>query len=344
MATSASFLLRRVCAKRAFAVSSRHRANVGSQGICPGAGRMQPRHWSGRANHTLARPGTAGGSSNRSLFLCLGVPALGGLHFYSQHSHGGALANIAECSLFGGDEGEKRVPPSLKKADDMYDRGTNWQALYDFLKRIAEDSPDDPEVLWRLARATYELSEQPHLKKEEANALVFEAFEVAKHMLVVANDHFKSHSWYGILLNAVGEIQGSKKKISNLQTVKEHWIRATELNPKDASSFHLLGRWAKGIVEINWYMKQIAHAIYGRIPPSSYEEALEYFERAEQIDPGFWLQNQLCIAECYIALGKKDEGKRWLDRSLRIRVKTEEDKLARRQVEKILKKVYGVKA
>ena len=248
-----------------------------------------------------------------------------------------------ECSIFGGDAHEsKKTSPVLAKADTMYDQGS-WNALYQWMRVAKEDTPEDPEVLWRFARAAYEFSEQPDLPTKQVHALRYEAFEATKAGLVFGPDNYKCHLWYGIMLNAIGDLEGSKAKITNLVVVKGHWLKATELNPNDATSWHLLGRWCKGIVEISWLNKQIAQAIFGRIPPSSYGEALVYFERAEQIDPGFWLKNQLAIAECMIALERKEEGKKWLERALRVKVKTEEDKVARKDVEKLLKKHFDVK-
>ena len=91
---------------------------------------------------------------------------------------------------------------------------------------------------------------------------------------VAANDdNFKCHSWFGIILNEVGDLEGSKKKISYLYIVKEHWVQAAELNPKDATSQHLLGRWCYGIVTISSVMYWAARALFGKLPDTSWEEA-----------------------------------------------------------------------
>ena len=50
-----------------------------------------------------------------------------------------------------------------------------------------------------------------------------------------------------------GEIEGSKVKIKNLPKVKEHWVKAKELNPNDGTALNLLGRWCKGIVKLTGF-------------------------------------------------------------------------------------------
>ena len=111
-------------------------------------------------------------------------------------------------------------------------------------------------------------------------------------------NHYKGHSWYGICLMEIGEIEGSKSKIGKLMDVKTAWTKSTELNPNDSTSYHLLGRWCFGIVGIDWFSRTIANALFGTLPDTSYEEAMQYFEKAEKIDPGFWLKNQSMIAQC----------------------------------------------
>ena len=42
------------------------------------------------------------------------------------------------------------------------------------------------------------------------------------------------------------------------------------------------------------------------------QEALAYFLKAEKIQPGFWLKNQLNIAKCYLELKDTTAAKKWL--------------------------------
>ena len=105
-----------------------------------------------------------------------------------------------------------------------------------------------------------------------------------------------------------------------------------ELNPEDPSSYNLLGRWCKGIVEINWVTKRMAAAIFGSLPATSYEEALSYFQRAESLAPGTWLKNQTLIVECLIGLNRYVEAKQMLDKCQHTPVRTAEDKDAKADI------------
>lgn len=101
---------------------------------------------------------------------------------------------------------------------------------------------ENAEILWRLARATYEvakLSSNPSERKE----FDFEAFGYAERALLLEPDNFAVHKWMFILLDKKSSYEGLKQRISQSFVVKKHIERACELNPRDGTSFHLLGYW-----------------------------------------------------------------------------------------------------
>lgn len=52
---------------------------------------------------------------------------------------------------------------------------------------------------------------------------------------------FAIHKWYAILLDAKSNLDGIKERITQLENVKKHMIRAIELNPEDSTSRYILG-------------------------------------------------------------------------------------------------------
>ena len=301
----------------------------------------QKRHISTRFVAGNTRNTSSRSFSNKSWFY-LGFPIIAPMVLLDVCED---KTSVVHAGFFDGKSADSKVAGKTKQSsfsnlDTLYEKG-QWTKLYDSSKALYEAENDkDPEIVWRFARAAYEMSKCPEIQKDTKlkNKYVYEAFEVAKQGLAIAPSHFKMHLWYGILLLSVGEIEGSKVKIKNLPTVKEHFVKAKELNPNDGTALNLLGRWCKGIVEIDWFSRQIANTIFGTIPTTSYEEALSYFLAAEKIQPGFYLSNQLSIAQCLIALNRVEEAKKWLASSLDIPVITEEDKEDRKTVEALLKK------
>lgn len=54
-----------------------------------------------------------------------------------------------------------------------------------------------------------------------------------------------------------------------------------QLNPKDATTAHCIGVWCKVFAELPWYQQKMASILFAAPPTSSYEQAIEMFQHAE---------------------------------------------------------------
>lgn len=101
---------------------------------------------------------------------------------------------------------------------------------------------ENAEILWRLARATFEVAKLSSSPAEQKQ-LDLEAYGYVELALRIDPENFAAHKWMFILLDKKASYDGLKERISQSFAVKQHIERACELNPKDATSFHLLGYW-----------------------------------------------------------------------------------------------------
>ena len=126
--------------------------------------------------------------------------------------------------------------------------------LKDKLKRDQKNI----QLLWRAARAAYNLSKLPNITKNKQKEWTYIAYDYANNAILNGGQKISSkcNVWYGIMLNAIGTFEGTKQMVNNLLTVKEYWIRANALSKIDSSPPHLLGRWCKGILETTWWEKK----------------------------------------------------------------------------------------
>eukprot|EP01065_Artemidia_motanka_P007636 TRINITY_DN13815_c0_g1_i1.p1 TRINITY_DN13815_c0_g1~~TRINITY_DN13815_c0_g1_i1.p1 ORF type:complete len:365 (+),score=145.36 TRINITY_DN13815_c0_g1_i1:51-1097(+) len=224
---------------------------------------------------------------------------------------------------------------SIREAERLHDDG-KYRALHTYLSDPRRTRTDS-DWLWRRSRAAYNMSQQPGVGAEVKKSLVMESLEMARAAVAAGNHCAKSHCWLGIALSAAGEIQGTKAKIASLMDMKAAWKRAVELDPTDATSLNLLGRWCMGIVNTTWVERRAAAVLFGSLPETSVEEALSYFRLAEEVSPGGYKNNQLMLGKCYANLGQKAEAKKWLESSLRIPLGTEEDKRDHAAAEEMLR-------
>lgn len=81
---------------------------------------------------------------------------------------------------------------------------------------------------------------------------------------------------------------------------------AIKLMPKDGTSYYLLGEWHYSVFMTSWMEKKIASVIFATLPDADLEEALKMFQKAEEVEPGFYSKNLVLLAKTLIAL-KRDE-------------------------------------
>lgn len=115
--------------------------------------------------------------------------------------------------------------------------------------------------------------------------------------------------------------------------------RATELNPQDATTLYMIGNWCYQVADLAWYQRKIATAIFGEPPTSSFEEALQYFEQAEKVDPNFYGHNLLMLGKTYLKLSKKDDAIKFLKMASEYPAKNDDDQEAKQEALKILNSI-----
>ena len=173
--------------------------------------------------------------------------------------------------------------------------------------------------MWREARAIYKLSStiQGKARKDE---YIREGFELVTKALALNDENYACHKWMSVLLDAKSELDGTKERISQLENVKKHMLRAIELNPNDPTNWHLLGNFAYGLADMSWITRKVVCTIFATPPTGTYEEALEHFLKAEETKAGFYSMNLLFIGKCYQALKNKEKAKEWFEKAANVQV------------------------
>ena len=212
---------------------------------------------------------------------------------------------------------------ALSRADALFD-ANEYPQLADLLRTALSSRPDDAQLLWRLARALKKLADAQS-EKPAKEKLAREAHAAAERSLALAPECGAVHKWYAITLSELGAFLGTTDKIKNSFAVREHFDRAAELCPADATSRHLLGVWCFEVAKLSWFEQKAAAALFASPPRATFEEALAHFELAEKTEPDFYPKNKLLMAQAYARLGRKGEARYWLQNCLRSTPKTPED-------------------
>ncbi|XP_067835626.1 regulator of microtubule dynamics protein 1 isoform X1 [Heptranchias perlo] len=232
----------------------------------------------------------------------------------------------------------QKVEEIIDQADYLYGTG-EVAKLYDLL--IQHKNSTNGELLWRLARASRDLAQLESTSTEKKKQLTYESLEFAEKALEKNELSFAAHKWYAICISDVGDYEGIKAKISNAYVIKEHFQKAIELNPKDATSIHLMGLWCFTFAEMPWVQQKIAAMFFTTPPSSTYEEALQYFNKAEEADPNFYSKNLLMMGKTFMKLKNEKLALLWLTKARDYPARNEEDKQVQKEATELLKSISG---
>ncbi|XP_078072166.1 regulator of microtubule dynamics protein 1 isoform X5 [Mustelus asterias] len=198
----------------------------------------------------------------------------------------------------------QKVEEIIDQADYLYGTG-EVSKLYKLL--IEHKDSTNGEILWRLARASRDLAQLGSTPVEKRKQLTYEALEFAKKALERNELSFAAHK------------------------------KAIEFNPKDATSIHLMGLWCFTFAELPWVQQKIAAMFFATPPSSSYEEALLYFNKAEEADPNFYSKNLLMMGKTYMKLKNKKLALLWLTKARDYPARNEEDRQVVKEATELLK-------
>jgi len=262
---------------------------------------------------------------------------------------------------------ETTLRKELEKIDETWEN--DMESAATVLASLQAEYPNNPEILWRRARVVYNIG----FGIEDTNAKTRrfqEAMDFCTEALKYGSNISAAHKWYAIVLSELSGLQGTKSSIQSSYEVyvvslslslslshththtdahsthstnsiyrKEHFERAAELDPEDPNCWHFLGRWSFTIASIGWWSRQIASTIFATPPQSSFEEALDFFEKAEAIRPGFWKANNLFIAKCHQQLGNNEKALEWLKKANGLPTNTAEDIQTQEEVSALIEKL-----
>jgi len=204
---------------------------------------------------------------------------------------------------------------------DAAQAANNFTEVISILEKAVQSNSDNVEILWRLARAYYQLSQESDDKAKQKE-LLDKGLEYAKQAAKADENHYGGHKWCGIILGAIGDHTTTKEKISNAFTIKEFFLRAEKTAPADATVQHALGKWCFAVANVGWVERQAASLLFASPPTSTHEESLAYIVKCHELatkNPmfaGVMTQNCLLMAQNYEALKKMPEAKEWYQKCI----------------------------
>uniref|UniRef100_A0A671ESY3 Regulator of microtubule dynamics protein 2 n=2 Tax=Rhinolophus ferrumequinum TaxID=59479 RepID=A0A671ESY3_RHIFE len=219
---------------------------------------------------------------------------------------------------------ELNLDALLQKVDNLRTNETSKMESFELLCDYKEKFRDEVEFIWRFSRAygdMYELSTNTQEKKHYANI----GKTLGEKAITRAPMNGHCHLWYAVLCGHVSEFEGLQNKINYGHRFKEHLDKAIQFLPEEPFLYYLTGRYCYTVSKLSWIEKKMAATLFGKIPSSTVQEALQNFLKVEELHPGFSKSNYMFLAKCYMDLRQIDNARKFCNLAMLLPCVTKEE-------------------
>lgn len=210
------------------------------------------------------------------------------------------------------DTTDPSLQEALAKVDSLRQTG-DFQAALDRLQALRDEHPERVAVLWRLVYTWADLGQTTD--DEDRRTSSYEnALEVAKAGLAADSSSARAHLAMAVAQGRAALDAGTQERIRRSRAVKRHADRAIALDSTLASAYHTRGRWYREVADIGFFKRAIAKAVYGGLPDASYEQAVQDFKRAIELNDEVF--HHLELAKTYLKMDRTQAARRELTTAL----------------------------
>lgn len=227
-------------------------------------------------------------------------------------------------------------PPSrLAAGDDAFVR-MDYSSAVEFYTAALDQQPDDPDILWRLARV--HVCKGEVLEGEQRTAECRQAEMFARRCIEKDSTQPEGHCWRAAALGYIALEAGKKEQLKlSHELVRE--VHATlALNPNDDAAYSIIGSFYRALGNVSWFQRQLAALFLGRVPDGGYEEAEVALKKAIALAPDV-MRHQYELGILYIDMGRQEEAREILEHAATLPIKVAIDQPRLKKIRDLLQEL-----
>jgi tetratricopeptide (TPR) repeat protein len=207
-----------------------------------------------------------------------------------------------------------------ESADDWMEKGKIFEKKFQATEALpcylaAEKlEPKNPQILVRIARQ-YRYLMTDASAKEEKLRLGRVALDYSTRAAVAGPQDCDAQLATAITLGKMLPYLPTKEQIAASPRIKESVDKALQLDPKDDTAWHILGRWNRVLADVNTVKRALARVLYGGLPKGSNEEAERAMRKAIELNPNR-LMHYIELGRIYAQMGRKEEARQFINMGL----------------------------
>lgn len=197
--------------------------------------------------------------------------------------------------------------------------------------------PNNAELLVRIARQYRHLMSDASSKKEKLR-LGYISLGFAQRAATLAPNNADAQLSPAISYGKMLPSMGSKEQVDASPRIKEAVDRTLQLNPKNDTAWHILGRWNRVLADMNPLKRMLAGALYGNLPVTTNEAAEKCLLKAIALNPNR-LMHYIELGRIYAAMGRKEDARKFIEKGLSMPNKEKDDPEMKTIGQELLKKL-----
>ena len=167
--------------------------------------------------------------------------------------------------------------------------------------------PDNVDLLVRIARQYRHLMSDTTSKKEKLR-LGNISLQYAQRAAALAPNDAEAQLSPAISYGKMLPYMTSKDQVAASPLIKAAVDRTLQLDPRNDTAWHILGRWNRVLANVNVVKRLLAKAVYGDLPVTTNEEAEKCLRKAIAINPNR-LIHYIELGRIYAEMGRKEEAR-----------------------------------
>jgi tetratricopeptide (TPR) repeat protein len=233
--------------------------------------------------------------------------------------------------------GAESATELVQKGDVYYGKLDAAGALKYYLPAEKID-PNNARLLVRISREYRHLMSDA-AKLPEKMVLGGTALEYAKRAVALAPEDPDAQLAVAISYGKLQPFESIRERLDASRVIKSAADKVVKLDPRSDLGWHVLGRWHMAFADVSPAKRALAQLTYGKLPQSTYDDAVRCFEKAIACNPRR-LMHYVELGCAYSHMGRTDDAKRLINEGLAMQETEKDDPETKRLGREVLRTLH----